>query len=54
MYLETKTTELVDSLEVASIKFLNSITERRPAVPQPATASGSARTSEQILGAARA
>ena len=54
MYLETKTTELVDSLEVASIKFLNSITERRPAVPQPATASASARTSEQILGAARA
>ena len=54
MYLETKTTELVDSLEVASIKFLNSITERRPAVPQPATASSSARTSEQILGAARA
>jgi len=54
MYLETKTTELVDSLEVASIKFLNSITERRPAVPQPATAAASARTSEQILGAARA
>jgi hypothetical protein len=54
MYLETKTTELVDSLEVASIKFLNSITERRPAVPQPATAAAAARTSEQILGAARA
>jgi biopolymer transport protein ExbB/TolQ len=54
MYLETKTTELVDSLEVASIKFLNSITERRPAAPQPATAVAAARTSEQILGAARA
>jgi len=30
MYLETKTTELVDSLEVASIKFLNTVSERRP------------------------
>ncbi|MEO7775274.1 MAG: MotA/TolQ/ExbB proton channel family protein [Steroidobacteraceae bacterium] len=28
--LQTKTTELVDSLEMASVKFLNSITERRP------------------------
>jgi len=54
MYLETKTTELVDSLEVASIKFLNSISERRQAVAQPATAAAQARTAEQILGAARA
>jgi len=54
MYLETKTTELVDSLEVASIKFLNSISERRQAVPQPATAAGQARAAEQILGNARA
>ncbi len=30
MYLETKTTELVDSLEVASIKFLNTVVEHRP------------------------
>lgn len=29
MYLETKTTELVDSLEVASLKFLNTVDERR-------------------------
>jgi biopolymer transport protein ExbB/TolQ len=29
MYLETKTTELVDSLEVASIKFLNTVVEAR-------------------------
>jgi biopolymer transport protein ExbB len=28
-YLQTKTTEVVDSLEMASVKFLNSITERR-------------------------
>jgi len=30
--LQTKTTELVDSLEMASVKFLNSITERRSEV----------------------
>jgi len=54
MYLETKTTELVDSLEVASIKFLNSISERRQAVAPPATAGAQARATEQILGAARA
>jgi biopolymer transport protein ExbB/TolQ len=43
MYLETKTTELVDSLEVASIKFLNTVTERRQesqsAAASPAAAS---------------
>jgi len=54
MYLETKTTELVDSLEVASIKFLNSISERRQAAAQPATAAAQARATEQILGTARA
>jgi biopolymer transport protein ExbB/TolQ len=54
MYLETKTTELIDSLEVASIKFLNSITERRQAVAEPASTAASARVTEKILGAARA
>jgi biopolymer transport protein ExbB/TolQ len=54
MYLETKTTELVDSLEVASIKFLNSIAERREAVAEPADAVAAARTTDRILGAARA
>jgi len=54
MYLETKTTELVDSLEVASLKFLNSITERREAVAEPADAVVAARTADRILGAARA
>jgi hypothetical protein len=37
MFLESKTTSLIDSLEIASVKFLNSITERQsdsPAVPQ--------------------
>jgi biopolymer transport protein ExbB len=35
-WLQTKTTELVDSLEMASVKFLNAITERRPDAPAPA------------------
>jgi biopolymer transport protein ExbB/TolQ len=38
MFLETQTTNIVDSLEVASMKFLNSLTERRPdadAAPAP-------------------
>ncbi len=30
MFLESKTTALIDSLEIASVKFLNSITERQP------------------------
>ena len=34
--LQTKTTELVDSLEMASVKFLNSITERRTEAARPA------------------
>jgi biopolymer transport protein ExbB len=29
LYLETKTTEIVDSLEVASVKFLNALSERQ-------------------------
>ncbi len=33
--LQTKTTEIVDSLEMASVKFLNSVTEK-PAAEQPA------------------
>jgi biopolymer transport protein ExbB/TolQ len=54
MYLETKTTELVDSLEVASLKFLNSITERRETLAEPADAVAAGRATERILGAARA
>jgi biopolymer transport protein ExbB/TolQ len=30
-WLQTRTTELIDSLEMASVKFLNAITERQPA-----------------------
>ena len=37
MFLEAKTTSLIDSLEIAVVKFLNSITERysEPASPSP-------------------
>ncbi len=36
--LQTKTTEIIDSLEMASVKFLNTITERAAGEPQPAGA----------------
>ncbi|HVY23856.1 MAG TPA: MotA/TolQ/ExbB proton channel family protein [Steroidobacteraceae bacterium] len=39
MFLEAKTTKLIDSLEIASVKFLNSVVERRENeggdIPQP-------------------
>jgi biopolymer transport protein ExbB/TolQ len=40
MFLESKTTSLIDSLEIASVKFLNSITERQhePAAAPQTTA----------------
>lgn len=34
--LQSKTTEIVDSLEMASVKFLNAVDERRTAAGQPA------------------
>jgi biopolymer transport protein ExbB/TolQ len=34
-FLQTKTTEIIDSLEMASVKFLNAITERRQDSPTP-------------------
>jgi biopolymer transport protein ExbB/TolQ len=34
--ITTKTTELIDSLEMASVKFLNAVTERAPAAPAAA------------------
>jgi biopolymer transport protein ExbB/TolQ len=40
--LQTKTTELIDSLEMASVKFLNSVTERQPQAGASATASSAA------------
>src|ERR1022692_4879678 len=36
MYLESKTTSLIDSLEIASVKFLNSIAERPTQADRPA------------------
>lgn len=35
-WLQSRTTELIDSLEMASVKFLNAITERRPDAPEAA------------------
>jgi biopolymer transport protein ExbB/TolQ len=45
MFLESKTTSLIDSLEIASVKFLNSITERQhePTAAAPAAPSAAAR-----------
>lgn len=42
MYLEGKTTALIDSLEIAVVKFLNSITERRGDEAAPAHAAPAA------------
>lgn len=47
MFLEAKTTALIDSLEIASVKFLNSVTERStdaPAAPAPAPRAAAARS----------
>jgi len=55
LYLETKATEIIDSLEVASVKFLNSLNEKRmdPESQQEARA-GSVRRPEPSPGGARA
>jgi biopolymer transport protein ExbB/TolQ len=57
LYLETKTTELVDSLEVASVKFLNALHEKRagPEAQQEAgRAAVQARATPAAPGGARA
>lgn len=36
MFLEAKTTKLIDSLEIASVKFMNSVVERRQEPEPPA------------------
>ena len=50
--LQTKTTEIVDSLEMASVKFLNAITERATeGTPAPAAAAapaGARRAAEEL------
>jgi biopolymer transport protein ExbB/TolQ len=42
MFLEAKTTALIDSLEIASVKFLNSVSERSSEVQAPAPAAAAA------------
>ena len=55
LYLETKTTNIVDSLEVASIKFMNTLTERQQrAAAAGATAAAAApvaRSAGEVRGA---
>jgi biopolymer transport protein ExbB/TolQ len=53
MYLESKTTALIDSLEIASVKFLNSITERSPPDAAVPTASATAPRPAGATAAAR-
>jgi biopolymer transport protein ExbB/TolQ len=52
MYLESKTTELVDSLEVASIKFLNTVFEAQDQGMQAyaQTAAGGAAAAQRTAG----
>jgi len=54
MFLESKTTALIDSLEIASVKFLNSITERQhesaPAAQAPAGPVAQARAAAGAAG----
>jgi biopolymer transport protein ExbB len=52
LYLETKTTNIVDSLEVASVKFLNTLTERQQSAA--AAAAAAARPGTPDLRGARA
>lgn len=51
MFLESKTTSLIDSLEIASVKFLNSITERQ--AHEPASAPQSPAAPQRAPAAAR-
>jgi biopolymer transport protein ExbB/TolQ len=50
MFLESKTTSLIDSLEIASVKFLNSITERQ--APETTTAAVAAPAAPAARAAA--
>ncbi len=50
MFLEAKTTSLIDSLEIASVKFLNSITERQ-VDPAPAPQACVPRPGAAVRGA---
>jgi biopolymer transport protein ExbB len=50
LYLETKTTNIVDSLEVASVKFLNSLSERLQAAPGGGAGAGAAPAARPVPG----
>jgi len=52
MYLESKTTGLIDSLEIAALKFLNAVTERAPQAPAHSTAAHSSSTQASSAKAA--
>jgi biopolymer transport protein ExbB len=55
LYLETKTTEIVDSLEIASVKFLNALHERKmDPESQQEVSRGAARPLEAGMKGARA
>src|SRR5688572_2047688 len=56
LYLETKTTDIVDSLEVATVKFLNALNEKKmdPESQQEAAARGGTRPLTPSPGGARA
>ncbi|MGH8200635.1 MAG: MotA/TolQ/ExbB proton channel family protein [Steroidobacteraceae bacterium] len=47
--IQTKTTELIDSLEMASVKFLNAIVERKMPAAAPAAARAGAGTAAAAL-----
>jgi biopolymer transport protein ExbB/TolQ len=52
MFLEAKTTKLIDSLEIASVKFLNSVVERRGDEGADAPAAGRSPASAPARGMA--
>jgi biopolymer transport protein ExbB len=54
MYLESKSTALIDSLEIASIKFLNSVAERQGEIVAPAAASAPAPSARPAAASAAA
>ena len=51
MFLESKTTALIDSLEIASLKFLNAIVERPAAPAVPAAPAAPSAPSHQVAQA---
>ena len=54
LYLETKTTTIVDSLEVASVKFLNTLSERQNRTAAATAASATSSPAARPAAGARA